>query len=128
MDTMTELSIDRIEVTVPVVGCTARELARQYLRAVSDVWLGQDDPQRFENWLAGYWKPALPPRLPRIPDAISPHGGGGRGIDWYETGTTIVGYVRGVMGGYSIPLEAASSGLERLERAHPAVELRPTVY
>ena len=41
-----------------------------------------------------------------MPDAISSHGGGGRGIHWYQTGSEVLGYVPGVRGGYRVPIDA----------------------
>ncbi len=89
-------------------GLAARSLALIYLRAVSACWRG--DPWGREEMcpLDRYWMPDLPPVPRALPDAESPHGAGGRGIRWYESGRDIFGYVPGVRGGYRVPISAVA--------------------
>jgi len=81
-------------------------LALSYLRWASACWRGDTLAPVFATQLGAYWRPALP----RIPagraDAISPHGGGGRGIHWYHTENEVLGYVPGAAGGYQVPVAA----------------------
>jgi hypothetical protein len=92
-------------VAVPQVGKTARALADRYLRSISASWCGEPGGQAFERALARCWSPELPPVPKRSPDAVSPHGAGGRGISWYEVGRDVLGYVPMVRGGYRVPIE-----------------------
>ncbi|MGH6959686.1 MAG: hypothetical protein ACREE7_04310, partial [Dongiaceae bacterium] len=55
--------------------------------------------------LGAYWRPELPPAPEAAPDAVSPHGGGGRGIEWYQTDHDVLGYVPGRGGGYQVPVQ-----------------------
>lgn len=86
----------------------AREIARRYLSSLCNRWQGCARQVEFERWLASYWRASLPVQPERPADATSPHGGGGRGIDWYGTPAAVVGYIPGVTGGYWIPVEAIS--------------------
>jgi hypothetical protein len=88
------------------VGDAARDVAARYLGSISAYWCGERDGREFERWLSTFWDSELPPCPCRTPDAVSPHGGGGRGIDWYETPTAVVGYVAGSAEGYRIPIGA----------------------
>jgi hypothetical protein len=92
-------------VPAPPVGQAARALADGYLRSISASWRGEPGWQAFERALERYWSPELPPVPPTTPDAVSPHGAGGRGIAWYEAGRDILGYVPRVRGGYRVPIE-----------------------
>jgi hypothetical protein len=96
-------------------GAEARALALGYLRYTSASWRGDDRASIFPLRLGAYWQPELPPAPAATPDAVSPHGGGGRGIQWYETGGEVLGYVTGGHGGYRIPAEA----VPRLARCAP---------
>jgi hypothetical protein len=101
------------------LGSTAQALANWYLRATRDDWMGRsEDYQRLTHWLSAYWQPVLPPRPSCCPCAMNTHGGGGRGIAWYETPETIAGYISGVEGGYLIPAREARERLVRLEAAY----------
>jgi hypothetical protein len=93
----------------PGEACTgegASSLAVACLQWASACWRGERRATIFANQLSAYWCLQLPPQPVGIPDAISPHGGGGRGIHWYETGDEIRGYVPGVGGGYRVPIQA----------------------
>ena len=81
----------------PATGKDACALALSYLR-----WLAS----AFATRLGAYWRPALPPMPAGRPDAISPHGGGGRSIHWYHTDDEILGYIPGAAGGYQVPIAA----------------------
>ena len=70
---------------LPASGAAARALARCYLRYVSAVWRGDVTLAAFAAWLDAYWDREIPPVPASMPDAISPHGGGGHGICWFET-------------------------------------------
>ena len=87
------------------VGQTARTLADGYLRSISACWRGEPGWQAFERALERCWSPALPPVPPKSPDAVSPHGAGGRGIDWYEAGRDVLGYVPRARDGFRVPIE-----------------------
>jgi hypothetical protein len=91
---------------LPASGAAARALARCYLRYVSAVWRGDVTLAAFAAWLDAYWDRELPPVPASMPDAISPHGGGGHGICWFETADEIRGYVSGTTGGFRVPLGA----------------------
>jgi hypothetical protein len=73
---------------------------------VSAYWLGNDTGLSLETWLAHHRTSALPPRPRRSDDAFSPHGGGGRGIHWFEANQTVFGYIDGWDFGYAIPFTA----------------------
>ena|SRR5215216_1289631 len=93
--------------SVAAQGQNARELARRYLRAVSGAWLSGPERCVFDCGLSPYWRDDLPLRPARDADAVSPHGGGGRGIHWYESAAALTGHIPGVKGGYVIPLPLA---------------------
>ncbi len=83
----------------------ARQLARLYDQYVAAV---RSDDQvtagAFAAWLGTFWDVGTPE--PRgEPAAVSLLGGVGRGIAWYDTGTHVVGYVRGWQrrGCYQVP-------------------------
>jgi hypothetical protein len=92
--------------TPPAADAAARALARGYLRYVSALWRGERHAAAFAAWLDRFWCADLPPTPDRVPDAISPHGGGGHGIAWFGATDEVRGYVRGVSGGYRVPLAA----------------------
>lgn len=91
---------------LPGTGMAARRLAHAYLRFVSALWRGDPEAAAFEAWLDGWWCQALPTAPAGPPDARSPHGGGGRGIRWYEAAGEVRGYVPGTAGGYRVPRAA----------------------
>jgi hypothetical protein len=90
----------------PVTERDAGALALSYLRWVSACWRGDSLAPVFATQLGAYWRPALPPIPAAQADAISPHGGGGRGIRWYHTDAEVLGYVPGAVGGYQVPAAA----------------------
>jgi hypothetical protein len=104
--------------SVPVpaaTGAEARALALGYLRYASASWRGDEGASVFPRRLGAYWHPELQPAPAMTPDAVSPHGGGGRGIHWYEIGDEVLGFVPGGHGGYRVPAEA----IPRLARCAP---------
>jgi hypothetical protein len=88
----------------PATEKDACALALSYLRWASACWRGETLAAVFPTQLETYWRPALPPVPAGRADAISPHGGGGRGIHWYHTDEEVLGYVPGAAGGYRVPL------------------------
>jgi hypothetical protein len=97
-------------------GEAARTLAEGYLRYICASWRGDAGAPVFGIRLGAYWRPQLPPMPETAPDAVSPHGGGGRGIHWYQTGDEVLGYVPGRRAGYRVPLAA----IARLVRCAPS--------
>jgi hypothetical protein len=87
----------------PVTEKDACALALSYLRWASACWRGDSLAAVFATQLEACWSSALPPKPAGPPDAISPHGGGGRGIHWYHTDEAVIGYVPGSAGGYQVP-------------------------
>jgi hypothetical protein len=99
----------------PEQGRAARDLALGYLRDVCACWRGDAGASVFTIRLGAYWCSDLPLAPDGPPDAMSPHGGGGRGIHWYQTGDDVLGYVPGGRGGYRVPVRA----IARLVRCAP---------
>lgn len=95
--------------TTPERGALARTLARCYLRYVSAVWRGDPTAARFAEWIDAFWTHDLPQPPADVPDAISPHGGAGHGISWFEGDNEVLGYVNGVGSGYRVPFSAIPS-------------------
>ena len=94
---------------VPRQRATERDacaLALSYLRWASACWRGDTLAPVFATQLGACWRPTLPPKPLGQADAISPHGGGGRGIHWYHTEEEVLGYVPGAAGGYQVPVAA----------------------
>jgi hypothetical protein len=83
-------------------GGSAEDLALAYLRYVSACWRGETS-SLFARLLDVCWSEAMPAALAKDPDAFSPHGGGGRGIAWYQGCGEVLGYVPGKRGGYRVP-------------------------
>lgn len=81
----------------------ARDLALGYQRFVSGCWRGDDPDQGFGERLTAYWRTSMPAEPREAPDAISPHGGGGKGIRWFLWADEVLGFVPGARGGYRIP-------------------------
>ncbi len=90
----------------PATGKDAAALALGYLRWASACWRGDTLAPVFATRLGAYWRPALPPMPAGEADAVSPHGAGGRGIHWYQTGGEVCGYIPGAGGGYQVPVAA----------------------
>jgi hypothetical protein len=86
------------------VRCAA-DLARAYDDRAAAAWRGEPGGAAFGDWLGRCWRPdaAAPPGPPA---AVSPCGGGGRGLRWYDAGGAVVGVVPGVAGGYRVPVGA----------------------
>ena len=100
-------AIAAISVTAPGrPGDAARALALGYLRYASACWRGEAAGCVFGTRLDAYRRGDLPTRPAAMPHAVSPHGGGGRGIHWYELGSEVVGFVPGCRGGYRVPVDA----------------------
>jgi hypothetical protein len=90
--------------SIRAVRC-AENLARVYDDRVAADWRGEPGAAAFGDWLARWWRAdAVAP--PGPPDAVSPHGGGGRGLVWFDTDGAVVGVVPGAPGGYRVPLGA----------------------
>lgn len=106
-----ECPVTTIRMTPLMANCgqEARALATACLRYESACWRG-DSARVFATRFGSYWRPVLPPVPSAEPDAYSPHGAGGRGIEWYEIGDEVFGYIRGASRGYRIPV-AAVGGL-----------------
>ena len=102
----------------PATGKDACALALSYLRWASACWRGDTLAPVFATQLEACWRPTLPPKPAGRADAISPHGGGGRGIHWYHTDEEVLGYVPGADGGYQVPV-AAIPQLVRCTHTHP---------
>lgn len=81
----------------------AAGLARAYDERAWAAWRGEPGGTAFGDWLARWWQPDLAPP-PGPPAALSPLGGGGRGLAWYDTDGAVVGVVPGVGGGYRVPV------------------------
>jgi hypothetical protein len=83
----------------------ATAIARRYDAFVAGYWRGEAVDQAFLSWLTGWWRPGPVGELNATePHALSPHGGAGRGIAWFENDLVILGVVRGAGGGcYVIP-------------------------
>src|SRR5215204_4009342 len=111
----------------PATEKDACALALSYLRWASACWRGDTLAPVFATQLGAYGRPALP----RIPagraDAISPHGGGGRGIYWYHTEKEVLGYVPGATGGYQVPV-AAIPQLVRCTHTRPCMAQGRSAY
>jgi hypothetical protein len=90
----------------------AADLARAYDDRVAAAWRGEPGGPAFGDRLAGWWRLALMPP-PGPPAAVSPHGGGGRGLRWYDTRSSIVGVVPGMVGGDRVPVGAIPPVLRR---------------
>jgi hypothetical protein len=107
MSAVAERPVTMVEVPFqPATEKDACALALSYLRWASACWRGDTLAPVFATRLGAYWCPELPPMPMGQPDAISPHGGGGRGLHWYHTDEEILGYVPGAAGGYQVPVAA----------------------
>jgi hypothetical protein len=84
----------------------ARDLARACDRHFAACWRGEADWAAFAAWLDAYRRPGVA-APPGPPAAVSPHGGGGRGIAWYDAPGAILGTMAGVGWGYRVPRGAA---------------------
>jgi hypothetical protein len=92
----------------PPTGAQSRALALAFLQQTSACWRGETLTSAFETRLGAYWCPDMPPVPETVSDAMSPHGGGGRGIFWRDIGGEILGHIPGSRGGYRIPVGAVS--------------------
>ena len=98
-------------------------LALTYLQFASACWRGEILAPVFASRLGAYWHPDMPLEPATAPDAVSPHGGAGRGICWYHVGREILGYVPGVRGGYQIPVGAIPRLVECACRVAPVGDM-----
>ncbi len=73
----------------------AIDLARRFDCSVAAGWRGEDGAANFTDWLSQFRDDALSEPA-SVPIALSPLGGSGRGIRWYETADAVLGYVRGL--------------------------------
>jgi hypothetical protein len=105
--------------SLTLAGQEARDLALACLRYESACWRGES-ARDFAMRLGSYWKPQMPPAPMTEPDAVSPHGAGGRGISWFEKSGEILGYIAGRRSGYRIPVTAIT-GLAWCVPQHPCM-------
>lgn len=86
---------------------TAHDLSLTYCQAVSAYWRGDNEflPQ-LDAWLDRFWVQDGPLEPVTSPLAVCPHGAGGHGIRWYDSGQAVLGYVPGKRGGYRVPRTA----------------------
>ena len=98
---------------------SARKLACLYDQYVAAIRRGDAEiADAFADWLGAFWDDGPPePGVP--PTAVSLLGGIGRGVSWYETEETVLGYVRGWTrrGCYQIPIAALAPASARLAAA-----------
>jgi len=128
MSAVAERPITITEVPLgPVTEKDACALALSYLRWASACWRGDTLAPVFATQLGAYWRPALPALPTGQADAISPHGGGGRGIYWYHTEKEVLGYVPGATGGYQVPV-AAIPQLVRCTHTRPCMAQGRSAY
>jgi hypothetical protein len=85
----------------------AAQVAQAYEEYVKGLWGGKPAAPAFCGWLTPYWRATLPPIPAPVPNAVSPHAAGGRGIRWYDTADGVLGYVDGIKSGYQIPLSVS---------------------
>lgn len=85
---------------------SARMVATAFDAYISACWRGDARRVDLASWLQTFWTPT-PFRTDCLPSARSPHAAGGRGIDWYETTTHVIGMIPGLDGNYTIPVAAA---------------------
>jgi hypothetical protein len=83
----------------------ARLMASAWSGYYAALWRGDPAASAFAEWLAGFWESSLE-RPAGVPDAFSPHAAGGLGIEWFERGRWISGYIPGHAGGYLLPRAA----------------------
>ena len=82
---------------------TARTIARFYTQSVSAYWRGDSAfLGELDAWLSRFWTDC-PVKPSTKPTAVCPHGAAGRGIEWYDTRSGVLGYVPGEPGCYHIP-------------------------
>ena len=126
MFALAELSAMVLVAPVTPCGRIAQQIARCYLEAVCDCWRdGETERSRaFHLRLTRFRTAAMPLRPLRPSDAVSPHGGGGRGIAWYELPDAAVGYIAGVPEGYVIPLSLVADLISATEPVRPNQALR----
>ena len=111
----------------PATDKDACSLALSYLRWASACWRGDTLAPVFTTQLGAYWRSTLPLIPAGRADAISPHGGGGRGIHWYHTDEEVLGYVPGAAGGYQVPV-AAIPQLVRCTHPRPCTNHGSSAY
>ena len=99
-------------------------LALSALRMASACWRGDTLAPVFATLFGGMLASCTPPMPAGRVDAISPHGGGGRGIHWYHTDEEILGYVPGAAGGYQVPVLAIPQLLVRCTQLRPRLRLK----
>lgn len=90
---------------------TARAIAARYDEDLAARWqCGATTNSSFGSWLESYWRTDAPPEPPIRPAAVSGLGWGSEDetIHWYETATSVLGYVPGYFDRcYQIPRDAA---------------------
>src|SRR5689334_8169273 len=86
----------------------AEALADAYLDYLSALWRGEPRVGGFARRLERFWDPTLAPTDGALL-AFSPHGAGGRGIEWRSSGEEILGCIPGHSGGYRIPRSLADA-------------------
>jgi hypothetical protein len=106
----------------PPAGPVARAMALAYLQYASACWRGDRLASVFATRLGAFWRPEMPPAPAAAPDAVSPHGGGGRGICWHQVGSDVLGHVPGARGGYQIPVGAVPRLVACASRVPPLLD------
>jgi hypothetical protein len=85
---------------------SAHSLALAHTQAVCGYWRGDDEfLPILDAWLTQFWRDGAP-QPATAPDAVYPHGAGGRGIHWHESGPAVIGHVPGKQGWFQIPRTA----------------------
>ena len=90
----------------PSTKTAAHALALAYPQDATACWRGEILAPVFASRLGAYWHPDMPLEPATAPDAISPHGGSGRGTCWYQGEGEVFGFVPDARGGYQIPVSA----------------------
>jgi hypothetical protein len=101
----------------------AEALADAYLDYLSALWRGEPHAATFARRLERFWDPALEEADGTLL-AFSPHGAGGRGIEWRSSGDEIWGVIPGRSGGYRIPRSLADTLANAGDDAVVAVSVR----
>lgn len=101
----------------------AEALADAYLDDLSALWRGEPHAGTFARRLERFWDPALNEADGTLL-AFSPHGAGGRGIEWRSSGDEIWGVIPGRSGGYRIPRSLADTLANADDDAVVAVSVR----